>query len=267
VEATDRAIESLARRDRLVVLASLAVLVILAWAYTVLMALHGSEGDQHGEMAGMAGMAMDAWKPWTATEAALMFVMWIVMMAAMMIPSAASMMLAFARISRERAPAPALLSSGTAFLLGYLALWAAFGALATTAQGLLHAAALLSPSMASASPVFSGTVLIATGIYQFTPLKGVCLAKCRTPLAFLLAEWRDGSRGAFVMGLRHGLYCVGCCWAVMALLFVGGVMNLVWIALLALVVLAEKALPYGRWVGRALGIAAVLWGAWLLAFA
>jgi len=121
--------------------------------------------------------------------------------------------------------------------------------------------------MASASPIFSGTVLIAAGIYQFTPLKGACLAKCRTPLAFLLTEWRDGIRGAFVMGLRHGLYCVGCCGLMMALLFVAGVMNLVWIALLALVVLAEKALPYGQWVGRVLGIAAAAWGAWLLAFA
>ena len=109
--------------------------------------------------------------------------------------------------------------------------------------------------------------MVAAGIYQFTPLKRVCLAKCRTPLGFLLAEWREGSRGAWVMGLRHGLYCVGCCWVAMALLFVAGVMNLVWIALLALVVLAEKALPYGQEMGRVLGIAAVAWGAWLLAFA
>jgi len=260
----------LARRDRLVVLASLALLAILAWAYTALMALPGPEGERHGAMgamAGMAGMAMDAWKPWTAAEAAFMFVMWIVMMAAMMVPSAAPMVLAFARISRARAPTPGLMTSGAAFLLGYLALWAVFSLFATTVQGLLHAAALLSPSMASASPIFSGAVLIAAGIYQFTPLKRVCLSKCRTPLAFLIAEWREGSRGALVMGLRHGLYCVGCCWVVMALLFVAGVMNLVWIALLALVVLAEKALPYGQGVGRVLGIAAVAWGAWLLAFA
>jgi predicted metal-binding membrane protein len=267
VEATDRTIESLARRDRLVVIASLALLAILAWAYTVPTALPGSDGNQHGEMEAMAGMAMDAWKPWTATEAALMFVMWIVMMAAMMIPSAAPMVLAFARIGRARAATPGLMTSSAAFLLGYLALWAVFGLFATIAHGLLHAAALLSPSMASVSPIFSGAALIAAGIYQFTPLKRACLAKCRTPLAFLLAEWREGARGALVMGLRHGLYCVGCCWVVMALLFVAGVMNLVWIALLALVVLAEKALPYGQWVGRILGIATVAWGAWLLAFA
>ena len=269
-EATDKAIESLARRDRFVVLASLALLAILAWVYTFLVAPPGAEGGQRGEMgamAGMAGMAMGAWKPWTVTEAALMLVMWVVMMAAMMIPSAAPMMLAFARIGRARTETPGLMTSGAAFLLGYLVLWVTFGLFATTGQGLLHAAALLSPSMASASPIFSGTVLIAAGIYQFTPLKGACLAKCRTPLAFLLTEWRDGIRGAFVMGLRHGLYCVGCCWLMMALLFVAGVMNLVWIALLALVVLAEKALPYGQWVGRVLGIAAAAWGAWLLAFA
>lgn len=206
--------------------------------------------------------------PWTGLGTFSWFLgVWVVMMAAMMFPSAAPMLLAFARISRARTPAAALMSSGTAFLLGYLALWVVFSVFAATAQGLLHAAALLSPSMASASPIFSGAVLIAAGLYQFTPLKGVCLAKCRMPLAFLLAEWRDGSRGAFVMGLRHGFYCVGCCWALMTLLFVAGVMNLAWIALLALVVLAEKALPYGQWVGRILGIAAVAWGAWLLAFA
>jgi predicted metal-binding membrane protein len=270
MEATDRAIESLARRDRLVVLASLALLAILAWVYTFLIAPPGSEGSRHGEMGGMAGMAamaMDVWRPWTATEAALMFVMWIVMMAAMMIPSAAPMMLAFARIGRARAPTPGPMISSAAFLLGYLALWVVFGLFATAGQGLLHAAALLSPSMASVSPVFSGAVLVAAGIYQFTPLKGVCLATCRMPLAFLIAEWRDGIRGAFVMGLRHGLYCVGCCGLIMALLFVAGVMNLLWIALLAVVVLAEKALPYGQWVGRVLGIAALAWGAWLLAFA
>jgi predicted metal-binding membrane protein len=277
---TDTAIESLARRDRLVVLVALALLAILAWAYVAFLAMpensqppemQGMPGmkDMPGTQAmpGMAGMAMDAGKPWTATEAALMFVMWMVMMAAMMIPSAAPMVLAFAHLRRSRTPAEAPLMQSTAFFLGYLALWAAFSALATTAQGLLHAAALLSPSMASASAVFSGALLIAAGIYQLTPLKRACLAKCRTPLGFLLTEWRDGSRGAFVMGLRHGLYCVGCCWAMMALLFVAGVMNLVWIAFLALVVLAEKALPYGEWVGRVLGIAALAWGTWLLAFA
>ena len=259
--ATDKAIELLARRDRIIVLASLVLLVILAWAYTVVMALHGSQAHQHG------GMALAAWRPWTATEAAFMLLMWIVMMAAMMVPSAAPMLLAFARISRARAQASAPISYSGAFLLGYLTLWAAFGLFATATQGLLHAATLLSPAMASVNPIFSSAVLIAAGIYQFTPIKDACLAKCRMPLGFLLSEWRDGSGGAFVMGLRHGLYCVGCCWLVMALLFVAGVMNLVWIALLALVVLAEKALPYGRWVSRVLGLAAIVWGALLLAAA
>jgi len=261
VGATDTAIESLARRDRIIVLAALALLLILAWAYTVVMALDGSEAHQHGRI------ALTAWKPWMATEAAFMLLMWIVMMVAMMIPSAAPMLFAFARISRARGRASAPVSASGAFLLGYLALWSAFGLFATAAQGLLHAAMLLSPAMASVSPTFSGAVLIAAGIYQFTPIKDACLAKCRMPLGFLLTEWRDGSRGAFVMGLRHGLYCVGCCWLVMALLFVAGVMNLVWIALLALVVLAEKALPYGQSVGRVLGIAAIVWGVWLLALA
>jgi predicted metal-binding membrane protein len=251
MEAADKAIESLARRDRIIVLASLVLLLVLAWGYTAVMALHGSEAHQNGR---------------TVTEAAFMLLMWMVMMAAMMTPSAAPMLLAFARISRNRRTSAPISASG-AFLLGYLALWCVFSLLATGTQGLLHAAALLSPAMASASPIFSGAVLIAAGIYQFTSFKNTCLAKCRMPIGFLLTEWREGSRGAFVMGIRHGLYCVGCCWLVMALLFVAGVMNLVWIAFLALVVLAEKTLPYGQWVGRVLGSAAIASGGWFLALA
>ncbi len=256
--ATDTVIESLARRDRTIVLAALGLLLVLAWAYTVVMALDGSEAEQHGRI------VLAAWKPWTATEAAFMLLMWIVMMVAMMVPSSAPMLFAFARISRARGRGPSPISASGAFLSGYLALWSAFSILATALQWLLHAAALLSPAMASASSAFSAALLITAGIYQFTPIKDACLSKCRMPIGFLLTEWRDGSRGAFVMGLRHGLYCVGCCWLVMALLFVGGVMNLLWIALLALVVLGEKALPFGQWTSRALGVAVIVWGTSLL---
>lgn len=257
----DGVIETLARRDRAVVLAALGLLVALAWIYTLVMALHGSEIEQH------VPSALAAWKPWTAADAAFMVVMWIVMMVAMMMPASAPMLLAFARISRGRDRLTSPISLSGAFISSYLALWLAFSVLATVVQWLLHATALLSPAMASASPAFSAALLITAGAYQFTPIKNACLSRCRTPMGFLLTEWREGSRGAFVMGLRHGLYCVGCCWLLMTLLFVAGVMNLLWIAFLAVSVLAEKVLPFGKWASRALGIALILWGTSLLAFA
>lgn len=237
---------ALARNDRTVVLVALALLVALAWGYLVMMAL---------------GMAHHA------TGAIFMLLMWSVMMVAMMAPAAAPMVAVFATMSRGRNRASSLIGPSGAFVLAYMSLWVGFAALATLVQWALHSAALLSPAMSSASYRLSGALLVAAGVYQFTPLKEVCLAKCRNPLGFLLAEWRNGTGGAFVMGLRHGLYCVGCCWLLMALLFVAGVMNLLWIALLTLVVLAEKTLPFGRRIARGLGVAAVVAGAYLLTLA
>jgi len=229
-------------RERAILGVSLAFLAALAWAYTAAMALHG----------------MESHLPWSATQALLMLLMWFVMMVAMMIPSAAPMIMIFARVGGARG------GSSAAFVSGYLALWLAFSVLAVAVQATLQSAALLSPAMASASAYLSGSALIAAGIYQFTPWKNACLAKCRTPLAFLMTEWRSGASGAFVMGLRHGLYCVGCCWLVMLLLFLGGVMNLAWIAVLTFVVLAEKVLPHGERIARILGGIAIACGAALL---
>ena len=119
--------------------------------------------------------------------------------------------------------------------------------------------------LASASPILGGALLIAAGIYQFTPLKDACLSHCRTPMGFLIAEWRDGPRGALMMGMRHGLYCVGCCWLLMALLFVGGVMNLIWVAVITAYILIEKVAPARIWLSRIGGVAVLLWGLWLVA--
>jgi predicted metal-binding membrane protein len=229
----------IARRDRVIVGGALSILVSVAWLYTI-----------------QASATM------SYMEAEYAFGMWSMMMVAMMAPSAAPMVFAFSRVSRSRADAA--LGVAGAFLLGYLALWTGFSFLAAVAQAFLGQARLLSPMGASTSPILSAAILMAAGFYQFSPWKYACLSKCRAPLGFLLTEWREGLTGAFVMGVRHGLFCTGCCWLIMALLFVAGVMNLAWIAVLTVVVLAEKILPYGRWVSSLAGAAAVVSGGWLL---
>jgi predicted metal-binding membrane protein len=150
------------------------------------------------------------------------------------------------------------------FVLGYLLAWTGYAVLAALGQSLLHSAALLSPAMASASPLLGGALLLLAGVYQWLPVKGACLSHCRSPLGFFTAEWREGVSGALVMGLRHGSYCVGCCWALMALLFVAGVMNLLWVAVIAGFVLAEKVVPNGRLLGRVTGALLAGWGLWLI---
>ena len=195
----------------------------------------------------------------------LLFVMWAVMMVAMMVPSAAPMVLAFLTVNQRRQTAGRPLVPVGIFLAGYLAVWTAFSAVATLAQWGLHKAALLSPAMAATSPVLNGGLLIAAGVFQWTPLKRACLKGCRSPLSFLMSEWRDGTAGAFVMGLRHGTYCVGCCWILMALLFVAGVMNLLWVAVIALFVMAEKIFAHGELLGRITGVVLAAAGVALIA--
>jgi len=143
--------------------------------------------------------------------------------------------------------------------------WTGFSAVAALAHWGLHAVELLSPDMVIANPVASGILLLSAGAYQLTPFKTACLAKCRTPMGFLFGEWRDGSAGAFVMGVRHGAYCVGCCWLLMALLFVGGVMSPFWIVVLTLIAMAERILPFGESVAHGVAAGAIGWGLWMLA--
>ncbi len=256
------ALEFVLARDRIPVLAALAATTALAWAYLVLMA----GGGMHGGMSDMPGMA-DPMRPgpWTAAHFAMMLGMWAVMMVGMMLPAAAPMVLFFATFSRRSREQGHAVAPVGIFVSGYVAVWSAFALVATTVQWALDRAALLSPQMAAISPVLGGAVLIAAGLYQWTPLKDACLGLCRSPVAFLMGHWRAGTGGAFRMGAEHGAFCVGCCWALMGLLFVGGVMNLLWVAAITVAVLAEKLAPRGGWIARATGAALVLGGAWVMA--
>jgi predicted metal-binding membrane protein len=187
--------------------------------------------------------------------------MWAEMMVAMMIPSAAPTILVFARVNRQRREHDRPYVHSGWFLLGYLSIWFGFSLAAAAAQWALHGAALLSPAMQSTSPILGGAVLIAAGIFQWTPWKRACLRHCRSPLDFLLGHWREGGVGAFRMGLEHGFYCTGCCWLLMAVLFVVGVMNILWIALLTGLVLLETVLPARTRARVAVGLALCVWGA------
>ena len=194
----------------------------------------------------------------------LMISMWWVMMVAMMLPSAAPMLLLFARVnSQHKAAGPLLVTTGL-FALGYLIAWGAFSAAAVALQWGLESARLLSPMMETTTVWLSAGILIAAGLWQLTPVKTVCLRHCRTPLGFLIGQWRAGHYGALRMGLGHGVWCLGCCWALMALLFFGGVMNLYWIVGLAVFVLLEKTIPLGHWLGRVAGVVLVGCGVVLL---
>jgi predicted metal-binding membrane protein len=204
---------------------------------------------------------------WTPSYAVLMFFMWWVMMVAMMLPSAAPMILIFSTINRKQRESGHPHVETSLFVLGYLVTWAGFSLIAVTLQWAFEQTGNLSPMLVGTNVIFGSVLLLAAGIYQLTPIKHACLRHCRAPLAFLSANWQQGARGALRMGLVHGAFCVGCCWFLMGLLFLGGVMNLYWIAGIALFVLFEKTVPAGHWLSYASGIALLVWGAGLLATA
>ena len=251
-------LESVLKRDRVVVATGTFAVVALAWAYLIYLAVGV------GEMG--PGMAMAQMRPWTVTDFGLMFLMWAVMMVGMMVPTAFPMILMFATINRSRREADAPYVSTGLFLSSYLLVWTLFAAAATLANWALHANELLTTMMGrSASNYLGAGLLIAAGLFQWSPLKTVCLSHCRSPMSFLMGDWRDGSWGAFSMGFRHGSYCLGCCWVLMGLLFVLGIMNLLWIAFLAGFVLLEKAAPGGRIISGVSGLRLIVWGAVLAA--
>ena len=206
----------------------------------------------------LAMLTMPGSSGWSFANVVAVWAMWAVMMAAMMLPSALPMIVTFVQLS-ERAGAPA---RGHGFVAAYLLVWFGFSVVAVAAQWALQAMEWIDPMIVSTSAALTALLLLVAGVYQFSPLKRICLAKCRTPMGFLLGEWRGGTRGGFVMGLRHGLFCVGCCWALMALLFVGGVMNLAWIAALSIAVAIEKMVPGGERVAGALGVVLIGAGVW-----
>jgi len=250
-------VEALVRRDRILAASGLAGLVLLAWLYLVRL-------DPMTGMDMSPAMAMPMPDARDGGQFLLTFLMWAVMMVAMMVPAASPMILTFGTINRRRAASGTPSVPTAIFLAGYLVIWSAFSLGAAALQWAFQAAALLSPATLKATPLVGGALLIAAGLYQLTPLKYACLARCQSPLGFILTEWREGARGAFVMGVRHGAYCVGCCWALMGLLFVAGVMNLLWVAAIAAFVLVERLVPRGRVVSWSAGVLLLAWGAWVL---
>ena len=254
----ETSLEAVFKRDRAIVISCIVGISVLAWAYMFYLAWDMKNMDMGIKI------SMPQMQTWGALNFVFIFVMWAVMMVAMMIPSAAPVILMFATINRKRRELQHPFVHTGVFLLGYLAAWVWYSALATLTQWGLNTTALLSPMMVSTSPILGGALLLIAGIFQFTPLKHACLTRCRSPLGFLLNEWREGTQGAFVMGLKNGNYCVICCWVLMSLMFVAGVMSLLWMAIIAVFVLVEKVAPAGRWVSRISGFLLVLWGSWML---
>ena len=247
------------KRDRAMVVFGLAGIAILSWAYLICM----DWGMRHMDV-GMQMVIMPAMEHWTAWDLVLVFLMWAVMMVGMMVPAASPTILLFAEINRRRHEHQGTLVATGEFLLGYLLAWTGFSALATLAQWGLLTAALVSPMMESTSKALGVLLLLGAGLFQFSPLKYVCLAHCRTPMGFFVSEWRGGSWGAFRMGLKHGGYCLGCCWALMGLLFAFGVMNLLWVAIISAFVLLEKITPPNQLVSRLSGLLFIGWAAWIV---
>ena len=260
------ATEALLRRDRWIVGGGLALICVLSWWYIIA-----------GAGTGMSTMEMTTWEfppqlripameaRWGITYWITMLLMWWVMMIAMMVPSAAPMILLYARVCRRHQPEQRSVIPTAYFLLGYVIAWLVFSVVATLLQWCLEQAGLVhSMMMWSSSYLLSAGFLLAAGIYQLSPLKAVCLQHCRSPAGYLSANWRKGRSGALQMGLRHGIFCVGCCWFLMLLLFVGGIMNLVWIAGLAIFVLLEKMLPHATWIARGSGLFMLLLAGYLV---
>lgn len=269
-------LETVLKRDRTIVVCGLVFVTVVAWAYLFYQAhqmnnmpMEGMDMNMPMSMPMGMEMAMPQMQSWQAIDLVLIFIMWTVMMVGMMLPTASPMILLFAVVSRKRREQARPFVSTGIFVTGYLTVWTSFAALATLAQWRLHAAALLSPMMVSTSPILGGALLIAAGIFQWTPLKHACLSHCRSPLDFITTHWREGKVGAFLMGLAHGAYCLGCCWVLMSLLFVTGVMNILWIAIIAVFVLVEKvaSAKISPWVSRVAGVVLLGWGAWLAVMA
>jgi predicted metal-binding membrane protein len=269
----DSALTAVLRRDRIVVTVVLAAITLLAWAYLVW--LSSQMATPAALAGGMAGMDMSggesplapAFKAWSAADFAFALAMWSVMMIGMMTPSVAPMVLLYSALGRKAAEGGVQLAATGWFLAGYLATWITFSVVATFAQWALTALALMTPMMATTSAVLGGILLLVVGLYQWSPLKTTCLKACQTPLEFLTAHGgvRAEPIGAVRLGIAHGAYCLGCCVALMALLFVGGIMNLLWIAGLTILILAEKVIPAGRLIPRLSGTLIAAAGIWMLA--
>lgn len=248
-------IGSLLQKDRLPVLSGIALITIFGWAYMIHMAIN------------MTTTGMSMTKPclmyWGIGDIVHLFVMWTIMMAAMMLPAATPMFMMFATFNRQQSNKEGIVPTWL-FIFGYLTVWTVYSGLAALAQWGLHLAALLTHHMVITSPLLGGSLLIAAGIFQWTSFRDACMSKCRSPLGFLMAEWRSGRYGAMIMGLKAGLFCVGCCWLLMILCFVLGVMNMIWMVALTAFMILEK-ITDNKWLSRAAGLILVVWGLRVLA--
>ncbi len=261
--------EKLICQQRNITLTALIIIILIAWYYVLA-----------GAGTGMNIWAMTTWQfppqttlqsmpqQWTIHYSLLMLIMWWVMMIAMMLPSATPMVLLYARVYRQAQSKQQIKSSGIpipAFIAGYLLIWLVFSFAAVFLQWILEQSKLMHGIMMwITEPYFSAGLLFVAGIYQFTPLKHTCLKQCRSPVEFISRHWQQGNIGALTMGIHHGIFCLGCCWALMLLLFFGGIMNLVWIAGLAIIVLAEKLLPFGGKFSQLTGILLCVSGLWVM---
>jgi predicted metal-binding membrane protein len=240
-------------RDHAAILLALIGLAAVSWLYIYL------------QMSPMDEMAMPvAFSPWTAADFALNIAIWWVMMPGMMLPSAAPMILTFATVNRRKRTRGRPFVPTAVFTTGYLIAWGLFGIAATLADWGLEQTAVMSPMTQRLSPALGAAIIIVAGVYQLTPFKYVCLTNCRSPFEFVLNHWRDGAVGALRMGFEHGLYCLGCCWFLMALLFAAGTMSLLWMAAITAFVLVEKLFPAGQWIARASGLVMIAFGLYLL---
>jgi predicted metal-binding membrane protein len=255
VAAGVNTLEYILKKDRFIVLSGLFVIGVLSWLYIIYL---------HRQMVAMdmnaVFFAMPMTPQWTRTDFALLFLMWFVMMIAMMTPSVTPLILIFAMVNRQRQQQQSPFVPAGYLLSGYFLVWAAFSLLATGLQWLLQQISLLNPEMETTSKISGAIILISAGAFQFTPLKHTCLNYCRTPLPFIHRNWQEGKVGALRMGAENGLYCLGCCWILMSLLFVSGIMNVLWIAMIALFVLIEKVLPAAKLISLAAGFVLIAYG-------
>jgi predicted metal-binding membrane protein len=252
-------IEYILKKDRLIIIVGLFIICVLSWLYIIYLyrQMYPMNMD-----AMFFAMPMSA--KWTATDFVLLFLMWFVMMVAMMMPSVAPLILIFAGINRQRRQVQNPFVPTGYLLSGYFSVWLIFSLLATVLQWLMQHLSLLNPDMIITSKIVGGIILIAAGLFQFTTLKQRCLYNCQTPIKFIHKHWQEGRAGAFRMGVKNGLFCLGCCWILMILLFVSGIMNLLWIAIIAGFVFAEKIFSGTKLVSYISGVALIIYGAFVL---
>lgn len=248
-------LENILKKDRFIIVSGLFVICVLSWLYIIYLYRQMVVMDMSALF-----FAMPMTPEWTATDFLLLFLMWLVMMIAMMTPSVAPLILIFAMVNRQRKQQKTPFVSTGYLLAGYFLVWAAFSLVATILQWLLQHIALLNPEMETTSKILGAIILMTAGAFQFTPLKQRCLNYCRTPIDFIHRNWKEGKYGALRMGIENGMYCLGCCWILMILLFVSGIMNILWIAIIALFVLIEKVLPLIKWITFVAGAALIIYG-------